>query len=132
MKNVLKVFLGVICFLLCVVIGLFVSHMEGSDSNHAYVEVTTSTGAVIYASENGDKAIISGLEMALKNPVAIEAEESEVIKFHFVCDECGYDETVELTAPAAKVFECSCPEEADDSDHTSVKEYVAVIISLKE
>ena len=99
------------------------------DNHNAYVEVSTSTGKAevitAYNETQSSNSKIDGLGLAVKNHVQFVLGEGETVNLHFVCDQCGHDEQVELVSPAAVVLSCDCGE---GKENTTQKEYVAIAV----
>lgn len=90
-----------------------------SDKTHAIVEVKTSAGhAMVGLSLNGSR-------MAKSYPLELVLQKDETVSVHFYCDTCGHDESLEFTAPEAKMLSCDCPEDGDENNNA--KEYVCII-----
>ena len=95
-----------------------------SDPDNAYVELVTSNGsAVNRQSFHYINKYHNGLARALANELVLSLPEATTVSVHFVCQDCGYDETSELTVPAAEVFSCDC---VDGDNSKGLKEYFAV------
>ena len=99
------------------------------DVDHAYVEITRSTG-VCYIAESfhGNNATyeMKRQECALKNATIINMADGETATIHFHCSQCGYDEVLEeVVAPYARLFACECNGTLEEGN---MKEYIAVLI----
>ena len=82
---------------------LAVGLLTGCGREKPVVEITTS---------NGDAIVATGTltQETAKNIYALKLN-SESADVHFFCSDCGYDEVMEMTAPAAKMFKCECKSE---------------------
>ena len=96
------------------------------DNTHAIVEVKTSEGyAMVGLSLNGLGKANTGSQMAKNYPLELVLQKDETVSVHFYCDTCGHDESLEFTAPEAKMLSCDCPEDGDENNNA--KEYVCII-----
>ena len=98
------------------------------DVDHAYVEITTSTGGAIAESFHGNNATYEMKRQgcALKYPLKINMADGETATVHFHCSQCGYDEVLEeVVAPYARLFACECNGTLEEGN---MKEYIAVLI----
>lgn len=129
-----KRFLLLSCLLFCILIFSGCSGKE-KDLQHAILELTVNSGrAQVKQSYNTDSALCdsAGNTVAINNPYRIRLKnEDDVVKMHFFCETCGYDEECEAGAPIAKLFSCKCPVERTGGS-IAIREYYCVIISKKK
>lgn len=85
------------------------------DKDEVIVEITTSTEIVeVYSTENSK---------AKKDTqyVYVDLQEDENVTIHASCKGCGYDESITVEAPFAKMFVCECGD--------NYRDYIATIVS---
>lgn len=83
-----------------------------TDTDFAYVEITTSIGTSHIASAfhgNNAEYEMQRQYQAIKSPVKLDLADGETATICFHCNQCGYNELIEdAVAPYAKVFACEC------------------------
>lgn len=102
---------------------------EKTDTDFAYVEITTSAGTAYvdnaFHGNNGEYEEQRQYQ-AVKNPTKVKLADGETATIHFHCNQCGYDEMIEeVVAPYARLFYCEC---SGTLQEANMKEYLAVII----
>lgn len=126
MKKVICVAL-VVCLICMLLTACGITRKE--DADHAYVEITTSTGGSYIAEAfHGNNATyeMKRQECALKYATKINMADGETATIHFHCSQCGYDEVLEeVVAPYARLFACECNGTLEAGN---MKEYIAVLI----
>lgn len=75
-------------------------------------EVTTDDGVAVVAVgyRSTQLAVVNGCKLP----------NTEKATVHFSCSECNYDETLELVAPAAKIFKCGCKGMWKEASHFAI------------
>lgn len=102
-----------------------------TDTDFAYVEITTSIGTSHIASAfhgNNAEYEMQRQYQAIKSPVKLDLADGETATICFHCNQCGYNELIEdAVAPYAKVFACECSGTLEEGNMT---EYIAVTIGI--
>ncbi len=119
-----RILLGLSCVL--VSLSLFGCGFK-KDNIPAVAEVTTNTGeAYACTSSNGLGYTKSGSQKAINRALKLTLQDGDMVSVHFYCDACGHDESLEFTAPEAKMLSCDCPE-AGDENGKNAKEYFCIL-----
>lgn len=121
--------MAIVISLLCMLTACGSSHE--TDTDFAYVEITTSIGTSHIASAfhgNNAEYEMQRQYQAIKSPVKLDLADGETSTICFHCNQCGYNELIEdAVASYAKVFACECSGTLEEGNMT---EYIAVTIGI--
>ena len=94
------------------------------DNDYAYAEVTHPNGVAIVLAPHGEQHYSNRMSYAVEHGAKFSVKNGDVVTIHFHCDQCGYDENVELVSPFAKLLSCECEENLKEG---IIKEYISIL-----